>query len=338
MVRLEGIKDLADKFVLVRLPRIDNADLSLFQFDYDVTFMVFFLNADERIYGRYGGRDARDPDNRMSLPGLHHAMEAVLDLHAREGKAPEAAPPKRTPQFIRDVPTARRSGGCFHCHEVKETLNAQLQKTGKWSLDMVWRYPPPDNLGLVLEVDRGNVVKKVAPDSPAARAGLQAGDVVQRLNGIPVFSFADAQFALDRAPATGAIPVTWKRDGKDLQGELALFANWRKTDISWRPSSQKFVPTLRLSGTDLSEKDKTALGLPVKQLAFRVDDRIHTEAEQAGVRLGDIVVGINNQKLEMDCAGLFYYVRRNYLTGERITIDILRAGKRLSLTMTLTAL
>src|SRR5262249_58844249 len=92
VVRLEKIKDVADKFVRVRLPRIDDSDLNLFEFDYDLTFMVFFLNAGERIYGRYGGRDGRGPDTRMSLAGLHHAMGAALDTHGREA---ELAPPER---------------------------------------------------------------------------------------------------------------------------------------------------------------------------------------------------------------------------------------------------
>ena len=51
------IKDVADKFVRVRLTRIDNQDLNLFEFDYDLTFMVFFLNAEGKVYARYGGRD-----------------------------------------------------------------------------------------------------------------------------------------------------------------------------------------------------------------------------------------------------------------------------------------
>ena len=34
------------------------------------------------------------------------------------------------------------------------------------------------------------------------------------LNGVPVHSFADAQYALDIAPREGAIDVVWQRDDK----------------------------------------------------------------------------------------------------------------------------
>ena len=83
VVRLERLKDLADKFVRVRLTRVDNLDLNLFEFDYDLTMMVFFLNAEEKVYARYGGRDARNADSRQSLAGLHATMQSVLAMHAR---------------------------------------------------------------------------------------------------------------------------------------------------------------------------------------------------------------------------------------------------------------
>ena len=126
------MQDLADQFVRVRLTRVDNLDLNLFDFDYDLTFMVFFMNAGEKVYARYGGRDATSPDARQSLAGLHYTMDSVLQMHEREDKtfAPKA---QETAKYIRDVATNRRMRGCMHCHQVKEALNADLQAWGKWS-------------------------------------------------------------------------------------------------------------------------------------------------------------------------------------------------------------
>src|SRR5262245_51053635 len=300
--------------------------------------MVFFLSADEQIYGRFGGRDAKGAETRMSLAGLHYAMEAALEAHDRRARAAGSAAPKReAPKFVRDVPATRRFGGgrCVHCHQVNEVLNAELERAGKWSRDLVWRYPLPDNLGLVLEVDRGNVVERMKPDSPAARAGLRAGDVVQRLNGAPVHSFADAQYALDGAPKTGSIEVSWRRGEQTLSAALALPEGWRKTDISWRPSLQKFVPSPRLSGRDLASPDKEALGLSAKQLAFRLEEGLHYQARDAGMRAGDVVLGVDGQELEMDAAQFYWYLRGHYLVGDRVSVNVLRGGERVSLPMTL---
>ncbi len=296
--------------------------------------MVFFLNADEKVYARYGGRDATSPDRRQSLAGLHYTMQSVLAMHAGATKAfaPKSA---ASPRFIRSLAGMRRGGRCLHCHQVKEILNTDLQRKGQWSRDSVWRYPLPENLGLTLEVDRGNVVQRVAGKSPAAVVGLQVGDVIQRLNGVPTHSFGDAQFALDRAPRIGTIPITWRRGGAMREGKLTLPEGWRKTDLTWRPSMQRFIPTARLFGDDLTPEEKKTLGLPPQQLAFRQKDPVSSQAAAAGIRPGDVILGIDNQPMAMDLLDFLRYVRRNFLVGDQVTVNLIRDGKRLKLPMTL---
>jgi S1-C subfamily serine protease len=223
----------------------------------------------------------------------------------------------------------------MHCHQVKETLNADLKRAGKWSRDAVWRYPLPDNLGFALEVDRGNVVREVKEGSAAFVTSLKPGDVLQRLGTVPIHSFADAQFALDRAPKAGAIEVVWRRGEREMNGQLTLAEGWRKTDISWRPSLRRLIPSARLYGTDLSAAEKKALGLPANQLAFRQKDSVADQAREAGIRGGDVIVGIDGRLLEMDVDDFLKYIRSNYLIGDRVTINLFRDGKRLDLAMTL---
>jgi len=200
--------------------------------------MIFFLNAEGKVYARYGGRDGKNADNRQSLDGLKYTMQSVLAMHGREQK--DFAP--RTDESVR-VPRGGfggkggKGGGCMHCHQVKEMLNGELKRTGKWSPEMAWRFPLPDNLGLVLEVDRGNVVKQVKDGSPAQALGLKPGDVGRRLNGVPIHSLGDASYALDRAPKAGTTEIAWQRGEKDMmKGDLTLPEGWRRSDLSWRPS------------------------------------------------------------------------------------------------------
>ena len=317
----------------MRLTRIDPLDLNLFEFDYDLTFMVFFLNAEEKVYARYGGRDAENPDRRQSLAGLRYTMESVLRMHERDDKA-FAPKVQEAPRFIRDVSSFGRVGRCLHCHQVKEILNTK-SKTGKSNQELAWRYPLPENIGLELELDRGNVIKEVKARSPASVAGLKAGDVVQRLNGVPIHSFADTQLALDRAPQAGSIELVWQRGNEVLKDKLSLSEGWRKTDITWRPSMQRLVPSARLYGADLTDEEKKVLGLTAKQLAFRQQDSVPSQAQAAGVRGGDVILGVDGKELEMDVIGFLRYVGRSYLVGDQVTVNLLRDGKRLDLKMTL---
>jgi len=317
------------------LTRIDDLDLNLFEFDYDLTFMVFFMNADEKVYARYGGRDAENPDRRQSLEGLRYTMQSVLAVHERAQQ--EFAPKTQdAPKYLRDIAGGRRGGRCMHCHQVREALNSQLQRTGQWSREMTWRYPLPENVGLVLEVDRGNVIKEVNNNSSASAAGLRTGDVLERLNGVPIHSFADTQFALDRAPKAGSIDIAWRRGSQVLQEKLALPDGWRKGDLVWRPSMQRLLPKARLYGIDLTLDEKKALGLSPVQLAFRQKEGVPSQAQAAGIRPGDIILGIDDKKLDgMDVIDFLRHVQSTYLIGDRVTINILRDGKRMNLPMDL---
>jgi serine protease Do len=305
----------------------------LFDFDYDLTFMVFFLNADKKVYGRYGGRDSESADARLSLQGLHYTLQSVLGQISKEDRsfAPKAA---ETAKFIKDI-TGGNSRGCMHCHQVKEALNAEASKAGKWTQDLIWRYPLPDNLGIVLDVNRGDTIMEVKAKSPAADAGLKKGDVLKRLNEVPIHSFADAQYALDMAPTAGTIPVVWQRNGKDHAEKLVLAEGWRKTDISWRPSMRDLIPSIHLGGADLTAIEKKALGLSEKQLAFREKEPVFKQAKEAGIRAGDIVLGIDDRVLELTMTQFQDYVRCKYIVGDKVTINILRNGKREQVTMTL---
>ncbi|MEO1600881.1 MAG: Do family serine endopeptidase [Pseudomonadota bacterium] len=60
----------------------------------------------------------------------------------------------------------------------------------------------------------GVVVSEIAPATPAARSGLEAGDVITAINRRPVASVRDIDRALEDAP--GAVALTVWRDGRIL--------------------------------------------------------------------------------------------------------------------------
>jgi hypothetical protein len=73
-----------DRFVCVRIVQANGMDLSLFQFDFDLTFAAFFMNADKTIYGRFGSRsDREDAMKNVSVEGFRQALAAALEVHRR---------------------------------------------------------------------------------------------------------------------------------------------------------------------------------------------------------------------------------------------------------------
>jgi hypothetical protein len=294
------------------------------------------MNADETVYGRYGGRDADSPDSRLSLRGLHYAMVRALEAHRHRPGPPrrEQAGPAST---VDQYPAARRrpAGSCIHCHQVYDFRRQALQAEGRWRRDDVWVCPPPENVGMTLEIDQGDRIRSVVPNSAAHRAGLAAGDRLVSLNAIAVASFADAQYALQRAPAQGTIPVTWERRGQSWQGRLSLAMGWRETDVSWRWSLRGLEPSPWVQGEDLSPAQKRRLGLAENQLAFSQGPFVSTPARQAGIQSGDVIIGIDGQYPKMSARQFLAFVRLHYQVGDRVTYHLLRAGQRLDVSLEL---
>jgi hypothetical protein len=311
-------------------------NLGLFDFDYDLTWMGFFLSPEKKVLGRYGSRDAESAEGRVSLKGLGRAMNAALAAHRAGEKRP--LPRQITAdQTVEDYPATKRlpAKACVHCHQVYEFRRDWLRSKSSWSKDDLWVYPLPENVGLTLDVDLGNVITKVAAGSPASRLGLRPADEIVRVGELPVASLADFQWGLHHGPKKGSIAITWRRAGEEKSGALDLPEGWKETDLSWRWSLRSLDPPSWVHGDDLTAEERKALGLGEKQLAFRQGPFVPALAEQAGIRQNDVIIAIDGKSPEMTVRQLAAYVRLNYQIGDRITYSVLRQGKRLEIPLRL---
>ena len=73
------------------------------------------------------------------------------------------------------------------------------------------------NSGLrVAQDQQGILIVRVMPNSPAARAGLRAGDVIQQLNGQAVTKAEDLQRVVEGSSVGEELRLGLNRDGQDL--------------------------------------------------------------------------------------------------------------------------
>jgi S1-C subfamily serine protease len=152
---------------------------------------------------------------------------------------------------------------------------------------------------------------------------------------VPIHSFGDAQWALDRARKQETLAITWKREDKTLSGNLVAPAGWQKTDLSWRHSVRRLVPSPRLDGKDLAAEERKTLGLSATQLAYRLRTPLHPHAKSTGFQEGDIILGLENIPLQTGINGFYDHVALNHLVGDRIVVSVLRDGKRLNIPLSL---
>src|SRR5262245_60663521 len=223
---------LLDQFVCVRVINANALDLSLFQFDYDLSFSTMFFNGDGTVYGRYGSwRHQKDPQDKTTA-GYKRALEGALQIHrgypgnktALAGKQGKPFP-YRTPT---EIPTLSNKykldldwngkvvPSCIHCHQIGDAIRLNYREQDKpMPSEWIYFWPAPETIGVSLAPDQAAQVQSVASGSIAGRAGLKAGDEVVTLAGQPLISIADFTWVLHHAPNQGSVAATIKRGGAE---------------------------------------------------------------------------------------------------------------------------
>ncbi|MEO8493919.1 MAG: Trx7/PDZ domain-containing (seleno)protein [Planctomycetota bacterium] len=354
----EAIRPLLDKFVCARVVSTNGLDLSLFQFDTDQSFAVFFLNADKTIYGRFGTRSHRTEWlGDVSLKGLAAAMNGALELHAnypdnakslaaKRGSKPDIASPELYPSLKDKFTDSLDYAGnnvvksCIHCHQIGDAQRDLYRASGKpLPDDLLFPYPHPKSIGLILDPDQRATVKAVHPGTPAARAGIKAGDEIESLAGQPLLSIADVQWVLQQTPASGGqITARITRDGaaKDLALELA--SGWRQADdISWRVSSWglRRMTTGGMLLKEATAEQRQVAGVADGDMALYVEHvgqyGAHAAAKNAGVQKGDILVAFDGRTDLVREADVFRQGMSERKPGQQVPATIARNGKQIKL-------
>ena len=248
-----------------------NIDLAQFQFDYDLTWAVIFLNVDGTVYGRYGSRSVEGPMVYNSVVSLKKAMERVLDLHQdypanRSSLAGKNQPSPKWKQ-AQEIPGLRREmqkqlhqpvgpRNCIHCHNIYDGWRNTAYDQDTFTTEDLWVYPLPENIGLKIKVDEGNLIESILSNSPSDGLDLKAGDRIQTANDQSVISVADLQWVLNSLPSESELHLEVNREGVMLKRTISLSDDWRKTDISWRASMWNLRPRVGIHAPEITVEEK----------------------------------------------------------------------------------
>jgi serine protease Do len=301
--RDKDILAMADKFVFLRIVRMNGVDLNIFRYDYDLTWMAFFLNADGRVYARYGGRDPDSAEARVSKDGLLHAMESVLKLHTEAQAKKEPTKPLPPPKKPEDFPMLKgfAGGACIRCHMINEAYNMDAARKGPVKLDerteSFFAFPRPENLGLKPDLVLGNRIKEIEAKSAAETAGLKKDDVLRKVHGLPIVTAFDIQHALNEVGTAKEVAMDVERDGKPLTVKVALAEGWKRSDVSWRRSLWNARPSPGFGGAELEAAEKKKRGMPEDALGFHaIFIAPNGPLGRAGLKSGDVIVGVDGKR------------------------------------------
>lgn len=140
------------------------------------------------------------------------------------------------------------------------------------------------DLADAMEINRtqGAWVSEVVEDSAAAKAGIQAGDVIIALDGTPVLSFAELAAKVGTIGAGRTVNLTLLREGKELVVTVEL-----DSQQAQQVAADSLHPALR--GAELRSDDRH--GIRVSNVESG------SPAERIGLRENDVILAVNRQPI-----------------------------------------
>jgi serine protease Do len=141
-----------------------------------------------------------------------------------------------------------------------------------------------------LKSSAGALVSSVEKGSPAAAAGLEAGDIILKLNDTEIGRSSDLP------PLVSAI-----KPGTQVKLQI-----WRKGATRELALSVGEIPTAKVAAERSGEADKSRLGLALRSLTPQerrevespdglLVESVSGPAARAGIRPGDVIVSVNGQ-------------------------------------------
>ena len=162
---------------------------------------------------------------------------------------------------------------------------------------------------LGLPKDNGEIVRSVVPNGPAARGGLQQGDVILRVNGQQVTPDQPVSYLIANTPVGSRVPLDIVRAGKrgtvtvqvgerPTEEQLAALSGGGQGTQGTEQGTTAIAPqkALGLSLAPLTPELARAANLPATArgvIITAVDP--NSDASEQGLQRGDLIVSVNNQ-------------------------------------------
>jgi serine protease Do len=152
-----------------------------------------------------------------------------------------------------------------------------------------------------LKENSGAIIADVTPDSPAAKAGLKAGDIITQFNGKAVRDSRHLKLQVAQTAPNAKVPVQVVRDGstKTLQVTLKEFPRNELASKQGRNRGGDNSAEETLKGVavgDIDARAREQLNLPANLKGALVTGMDESSAAyEAGLREGDVILEINRK-------------------------------------------
>jgi serine protease Do len=162
---------------------------------------------------------------------------------------------------------------------------------------------------LNLPKDRGELVRSVVPGQAAAKAGLQQGDVIVRVNGRDVTPDETVSYLIAYTAVGSRVPLDIIRDGRRQTVQVQV--GQRPTDEELAKQQGGNQDQDQALGQETPVTPGSAIGLSLQPLnaqiirALNLPDDVrgvvvtsvdpNSDASEKGIRRGDVIMSVNRQ-------------------------------------------
>jgi serine protease Do len=183
-----------------------------------------------------------------------------------------------------------------------KVLIPQLKERGRVVRSWIGIQIQPVNRRLAksfgLDEPKGALVAEVIPGAPAAKAGLQAGDIILSFGGQPIKKHSDLPWLASTAGVGTKIALKVMRGGQEIETHLTLAEHPGDGTAVGQgggksPMSPGSVQGLGLTVSDVTPNLQQELGLDTSDGAVVTDIQEGSEAAEAGVQPKDVIAKVN---------------------------------------------
>jgi serine protease Do len=187
--------------------------------------------------------------------------------------------------------------------DLAKGIYGQLVKTGKvtrgWLGVQIQELTPELARAFKLSQKNGVVVSQVEPGSPAARAGIQTGDVIVDYNGKRIESYRDLSLAVANTAVGTPAKIKLMRQGQPLNVELNVGELPVAEAQGSAPASGGDEPgRLGLTLSNLTPEIAARLGITGTEGAVVTEVRSGSPADDADIQTGDVIKEVNQRPVK----------------------------------------
>ncbi|HEX3984319.1 MAG TPA: Do family serine endopeptidase, partial [Acidisoma sp.] len=181
----------------------------------------------------------------------------------------------------------------------------------------------------------GALIAQVEPASPAEKAGLKPGDVIEKVNGTTIHTPRDLAVSIASINPGDGATLNIVRNGKaqDVSVQIAQLKAKVASNQQSAPSSSQGGVGLALA--PLTPDLRNQLGVPDgTDGAVVAQVRPNSPADQAGIQQGDIVLGVNSASVGSPNQAASAIRSALQGSGGAVALRILRQGQPIFVAIT----